>query len=53
MNMMGATNMMGYWNTGGFLWMGLLQLIYVAIIAFVFGIIFWFTYKLVIGNKKR
>ena len=51
----GGTNMMwgtGYpmMGSGGWLWMGLFWLLWIAIAAFVFGIIFWWTKKLM---KKR
>lgn len=54
----GGTNMMGTYNYGmmggtGFWGMTFYGLIYVALAAFVFGVVFWATYKLVINNKKR
>lgn len=59
-NMVG-TNMMGYGTTygmmgyGGWSWFGysLLWLVYVALAAFIFGVVFWWTYKLMVEKKKR
>jgi hypothetical protein len=46
-NMMdfGNNNMMGGYGVGGFLGMGVIGLIYFAIAAFIFSVIFWLTYK--------
>jgi len=54
MNMVG-TNMMGYGMGTGIGWFGssLLWLVYVALAAFIFGIVFWWTYKLMVEKKKR
>ena len=51
----GGRNMMGYGMMGGAGWLGfsLLSILYVAIAAFVFGMIFWWTYKLVIKDKEN
>jgi hypothetical protein len=50
-NMYGGYGMMGGY---GFFGMSLLWLVFVAIAAFVFGIIFWWTYKLVaVENKEK
>jgi hypothetical protein len=48
MQMMWGTGFMG----NGF-WMGFVWIFYVALVAFVFGIIFWWTKLLVLGNKRR
>lgn len=47
--------MYGYPMMGpyGFLWMSLFWLINIALAAFIFGIIFWWTRNLVGNNKKR
>ena len=51
-NMMGYSNGYGMMGSGYFGWT-LWSLIYVAITAFVFGLIFWWTYKIIIVNKKK
>ena len=51
MNMMGTGS--GYGMMGGSSWgAGFWGLLYVALVSFVFGIIFWWTYKLIVGQKK-
>ena len=50
-NGMAYTMMGGY--GGGWFSMGLLGLLYVAVGAFIFGIIFWWTKKLILGEKKK
>ena len=47
-----AYGMMGNGMTGGYFWWGLLKLVYLAGAAFVVGIIFWWTKKLVLGEHK-
>jgi len=51
----GMMNRMGYGMMGGsgFFTASLLSIIYIAIAAFVFGIIFWWTYKLVVNDKEK
>jgi hypothetical protein len=49
----GMMNMMGYGNGIGWFGGSLIWLLYVALAAFVFGIIFWGTYKLMIKDKRR
>lgn len=52
----GGINMMGgYGMMSGVGWFGmsLLWLVYVAIAAFIFGIIFWWTKKIVFSEKKK
>ena len=41
--------MMGSSYYGWTLW----SLVYVAIVAFIFGMIFWWTYKIVIVDNKK
>ena len=45
----GMYGMMGY----GWFGMSLYGLAYFALAAFIFGVIFWWTYKLVMGDKKK
>ncbi len=42
-------NMMGSGYFGWTLW----SLVYVALTAFIFGLIFWWTYKIILGGSKR
>ena len=65
----GTGGMMGMMNTGGMMnmgmmntgmmggagwgWMSLIWLVYVAVAAFIFGVIFWWTYKLIVKKIKR
>jgi len=53
--MMRGGNMMNFGTGMGAGWFGmyLLWLVGIAIAAFVFGIVFWWTYRLVIGNDKK
>ncbi len=46
-------NGFGMMSGYGFFWMSLIWLIYVAIAAFIFGIIFWWTRELIVKNKKK
>lgn len=39
----------GSWSTMG----GIGMLLYMAIAAFIFSLIFWYTYKLVIKNDRK
>ena len=57
MNTGGMMNM-GMMNAGmmggaGWGWMSLIWLVYVAVAAFIFGVIFWWTYKLIVKKIKR
>ena len=45
----GMYGMMGH----GWFGMSIYGLVYFALAAFIFGVIFWWTYKLVMGDKKK
>ena len=50
----GMMNMMGSYPTAGsFFSMSLIWIVFIAIGAFVFGVVFWWTYKLIVNSKKR
>ncbi|MBS3168544.1 hypothetical protein J4216_05430 [Candidatus Woesearchaeota archaeon] len=52
----GMMNMMGYGTSYGLYsgaWMILWWIIGTALIAFIFGIIFWWTYNLIVKNNRR
>lgn len=50
--MMGYKGAYGMMGSYGFFWMSLLWLLWIALAAFIFGIIFWWTYKLIIKEQK-
>lgn len=52
MNVM-AVNMMGYGWSAGMYGAALLGLVYFALAAFIFSIIFWLTYSWIIKDKKK
>jgi len=52
-NMMGDYGSYGMMGGLGFFGMGLIWLLYMAIGTFIFGLIFWWTKKLVAGDKHK
>ncbi len=57
---LGGFNMMGYNNYSygmmggyGFFWMSVLWILWLALAAFIFGAIFWWTYRLIIKENKE
>ena len=42
----------GMMGIGEWFWMSIIWLFWVALIAFVFAVVFWWTYKLLINGNK-
>ena len=52
-NMMGFGTGYGMMGAGGWLGMGLFGLVYLAVAAFVFSVVFWMTYKWIVKNPEN